>query len=276
MTSTRSASALIGIASCVASFLAGVAYADGFVLVTGVDDPCVMDLPDVPRYRPGMKIGIIGSGVVAQTLGAKLIELGHDVVLGTRDPSKLDDKKNMAATLREWLAQTGDKGRVVTFKDAAAHGELLFNATMGQVSIDALRSAAADKVGGKVLIDTGNELDFSKGTPPRVLASQDQCLGERIQAAFPNLRVVKSLNTVSAPIMVAPKSLAGGDHTLFVSGNDAAAKAAAMEVLKSFGWTDILDLGDISTARGPEMHMAMWIRLWGATGSGLVNIKVVR
>jgi predicted dinucleotide-binding enzyme len=226
-----------------------------------------------------MKIGIIGSGVVAQTLGAKLIELGHDVVLGTRDPGKLDEKKMMAGTLREWLAQTGKgdkKGKVVTFKEAAAHGELLINATHGQASVEALQLAGADKVGGKVLIDVANQLYFSKGMPPGTLASQTNCLAETIQAAFPNLKVVKSLNTIGAPVMVAPQALAGGEHTVFVSGNDAPAKAAVAELLKSFGWKDVLDLGDISSARGPEMYMAMWIRLWGATGSGMINVKVVR
>ena len=226
-----------------------------------------------------MKIGIIGSGVVAQTLGAKLIELGHDVVLGTRDPSKLDEKKNMAVTLREWLAnvsKTGKTGKVATFQEAAAHGDLLINATHGQASIEALKLAGADKVGSKVVIDTANELDFSKGMPPGSLASQTNCLGERIQSAFPNLKVVKSLNTIGAPVMVAPQALAGGEHTVFVSGNDVAAKGAAAELLKSFGWKDVLDLGDISSARGPEMYMAMWIRLWGATGTGMLNIKVVR
>ena len=226
-----------------------------------------------------MKIGIIGSGVVAQTLGTKLIELGHDVVLGTRDPSKLDEKKNMAGTLREWLAAVGKSGKtakVVTFKEAAAHGDLLINATHGQASIEALKLAGADKVGSKVIIDTANELDFSKGMPPGSLASQTNCLGERIQAAFPNLKVVKSLNTIGAMVMVAPQALAGGEHTVFVSGNDTSAKAAVAELLKSFGWKDVLDLGDISSARGPEMYMAMWLRLWGATGTGMMNIKVVR
>jgi predicted dinucleotide-binding enzyme len=222
-----------------------------------------------------MKIGIIGSGVVAQSLGAKLIELGHDVVLGTRDPAKLDDKKNMAGTLREWLTKTS-KGRVATFAEAAAHGELLVSATSGAVSLEALKMAAADKVGPKVLIDTGNILDFSRGMPPRTLAAQDNCLAEQLQAAFPNLRVVKALNTVTAPLMVNPRGLKDGDHTIFMSGNDKAAKAMVAELLTTFGWTDILDLGDLSTARGPEMYMAMWLRLWGATGSGFVNIKVVR
>jgi predicted dinucleotide-binding enzyme len=226
-----------------------------------------------------MKIGIIGSGVVAQTLGAKLIELAHDVVIGTRDPAKLDDKKNMGGTLREWLAgvaKGGKQGKVASFRDAAAHGDLLINATHGQVSIDALKLADAEKIGSKVLIDVANLLDFSKGMPAQVLASQDNCLAERIQTTFPNLKVVKSLNTIGAPVMVAPQALAGGEHTVFVSGNDVAAKAAVAELLKSFGWKDVLDLGDVSSARGPEMMMAMWLLMWRATGTGMVNIKVVR
>jgi len=121
-----------------------------------------------------------------------------------------------------------------------------------------------------------NELDHSKGMPPAVLASQERCLAEKLQAAFPNLKVVKTLNTISAPVMVDPQALAGGEHTVFVSGNDADAKAAVTALLKSFGWTDILDLGDLSSARGPEMYLAMWIRLWGATKTGQLNVKVVR
>jgi predicted dinucleotide-binding enzyme len=112
--------------------------------------------------------------------------------------------------------------------------------------------------------------------PPRSLATQDYCVAEQIQAAFPNLRVVKSLNTVGAPLMINPRGLAGGAHTIFVSGNDKPAKAAVGELLTAFGWTDILDLGDLSTARAPEMYMAMWLRLWGATGTVAVNVKVVR
>jgi 8-hydroxy-5-deazaflavin:NADPH oxidoreductase len=223
-----------------------------------------------------MKIGIIGSGVVAQTLGAKLVELKHEVVLGTRDPKNLDEKKNMAATLRDWLGATQNRATVGTFAEAAAHGDLLVSATSGDKSIAALRLADAGAVGSKVLIDTGNELDFSHGRPPRALAAQDNCLAEKIQAAFPNLRVVKTLNTIGAPVMVNPKAVGGGDHTVFVSGNDKDAKAEVRALLTSFGWSDILDLGDISSARGPEMYMAMWLRLWGATQTGLLNVKVVR
>ncbi len=223
-----------------------------------------------------MKIGIIGSGVVAQTLGAKLIELGHDVVLGTRDPKKLDEKKNMAGTLKEWLAAVKNKGKVVAFPEAVAHGEILINATHGQISVEALKLAGADKVGAKILIDTANELDFSKGMPPAVLASQTRSIGENIQNAFPNLKVVKSLNTIGAPIMVNPKMLKGGDHTIFMAGNDKVAKDKVSDLLKSFGWTDILDLGDISAARAPEMYLSMWVRLYGSLQNGMINIKVQR
>jgi predicted dinucleotide-binding enzyme len=223
-----------------------------------------------------MKIGIIGSGVVAQTLGSKLVEQEHDVVLGTRDPKKLDEKKMFASTLREWQEQNKNRAKIATFADAAAHGEILINATSGQVSIDALKLAAADKVGPKILIDVSNELDHSKGMPPAVLASQERCAAERIQATFPNLKVVKTLNTIGAPVMVNPKAVGGGDHTVFVSGNDPDAKAQVTKLLKSFGWSDVLDLGDIGSARGPEMYLAMWIRLWGATKTGMINVKVVR
>jgi len=223
-----------------------------------------------------MKIGIIGSGVVGQTLGTKWLQLGHDVAIGTRDPAKIDDKKMMATSLREWRAQTGERGKIVSFQEAAAFGDVLVNATGGTVSIEALRAAGADKVGGKVLMDISNELDHSRGMPPRPLASDERCVAEKIQAAFPNLKVVKTLNTIGAVVMVNPKGVAGGDHTVFLSGNDAGAKAQVADLLKAMGWTDILDLGDISSARGPEMYMAMWLRLWGATRTGNINIKVQR
>jgi predicted dinucleotide-binding enzyme len=182
----------------------------------------------------------------------------------------------MAGTLREWLDRVKNKARVVTFKDAAAHGELLINATHGQTSIEALQMADAGNVGPKVLIDVANELDFSKGMPPAVLSSQERCVAERIQSAFPNLRVVKSLNTITATVMVNPKSVKDGDHTVFVAGNDQGAKANVIDLLKTFGWSDILDLGDVSAARGPEMQMAMWVRLMGTLRSPHFNIKVQR
>ena len=223
-----------------------------------------------------MKIGIIGSGVVAQTLGEKLVELGHDVALGTRDPKRLDEKKNMTGTLNEWMAKVKNKAKVVTFKEAATHGELLINATHGQASVAALKMAEADKVGAKVLIDTANELDFTKGMPPRTLASQDRSVAIDIQKAFPNLKVVKTFNTMAAPIMVNPKMIKNGDHSIFLAGNDKEAKAKVTEVLKSFGWTDILDLGSIEAVHGPEMLMGLWVALFSSLQNGMIAIKVQR
>jgi predicted dinucleotide-binding enzyme len=222
-----------------------------------------------------MKIGIIGSGVVAQTLGTKLAELGHEILLGTRDPKKLDEKKNMAGTLNEWLGAIKGKAKVVTFQEAAAQGDLLINATHGQASVEALKIAQADKVGPKVLIDTANELDFSKGFP-LALASESRSVAGDIQAAFPNLKVVKCFNTIAAPIMVDPKMFHNGDHTIVLSGNDGGAKGQVIEILKSFGWTDILDLGDLNAARGQEMYMGLWVRLYGSLKNGMINIKVQR
>lgn len=222
-----------------------------------------------------MKIGIIGSGVVGQTLGTKLVELGHDVVIGTRDPKKLDEKKNLTGTLNEWLKTVNGKAKVATFQEAAQHGELLINATHGQISVEALKMAGVDKVGPKVLIDTANELDFSgKGFP--ALSSGTRSVAINIQNAFPNLKVVKSLNTIGANLMVNPKALKGGDHTIFMAGNDAGAKAQWAEILKAFGWTDILDLGDIQAAHGPEMLMAMWLVLYMSTKNGMIGVKIQR
>jgi 8-hydroxy-5-deazaflavin:NADPH oxidoreductase len=222
-----------------------------------------------------MKIGIIGSGVVGQTLGAKLAELGHDVVLGTRDPGKLDEKKNMAGTLGEWLQAVRGKARVASFRAAAAHGEVLINAVHGQASVEALQAAGAGGAGNKILIDTANELDFSRGFPA-ALASEERSVAGRIQEAFPNLKVVKCLNTLAAPLMVNPKMLKGGDHTVLLAGNDAGAKGKVADLLKAFGWTDILDLGDLSAARGMEMYLGLWVRLYGSLKNGMINIKVQR
>jgi hypothetical protein len=223
-----------------------------------------------------MKIGLIGSAGVAQTLGRKFVALGHDVVLGTREPSKLDDKKPMAGSLREWLEAVKHKAKVATFQEAAAHGEILVNATHGQSSVAALKLAGADQVGAKILIDAANELDFSKGMPPAILAAQDRCLAENIQKAFPNLKVVKAFNMVAASLMIDPKSLGGGDHSFLICGNDAGAKAQVTDILKSFGWSDIVDIGDISAARGLEAYLALWVRLWGTFQTPMVNIKIVR
>jgi predicted dinucleotide-binding enzyme len=227
------------------------------------------------RQDSQMKIGILGSGIVGQTLGAKLIERGEDVVLGTRSPDKLDDKKGMGGSLKDWLAGTKGKGRIATFADAAQHGELVINATSGMVSLEALKLAGEQNLSGKILIDVANPLDFSKGMPPSLTVSNTDSLGEQIQRAYPNAKVVKTLNTTNVGVMIDPAKVAGGDHHLFVSGNDAAAKAEVTRLLNTwFGWKNVIDLGDITTARGAEQLLPIWIRLMGALGTPAFNFKI--
>ena len=224
-----------------------------------------------------MKIGILGSGVVGQTLGAKLVERGEDVALGTRSPDKLEGKRGMGGALDEWLRTTGGKARIASFADAAAHGEIVINATNGAGSLDALALAGARNLDGKILLDVANPLDFSRGMPPSLTVCNTDSLAEQIQRAFPTARVVKTLNTTNAQVMVNPAQVGGGDHDLFVCGNDAAAKARVTELLKQwFGWRTVIDLGDITTARGAEMLLPIWVRLMGALGTPFFNFKIVR
>jgi 8-hydroxy-5-deazaflavin:NADPH oxidoreductase len=222
-----------------------------------------------------MKVAIIGSGIVGQTLGKKLVELGHDVILGTRDPNKLDEAKGWAGSLADWLNAVGNKATVATFAAAAAQGEIVINASHGMASLAILQNAGAENLQGKILIDVANELDFSQGMPPKSLAADTTSLGEKIQAAFPNTKVVKTLNTMSCGVMVNPKQIADGNHTVFVSGNDKGAKAKVTALLQSFGWTDIFDLGDITSARGTEMMMPIWLRAFGKLGNVPYNFKIV-
>ena len=177
----------------------------------------------------------------------------------------------------EWAQGAGDGASEGTFADAAEFGELLINATGGKVSLDALEMAGAENLAGKVLVDVSNGLDFGGGGPPVVGVATDDSLGERIQAAFPDARVVKALNTMNTSQMVAPGSLDESTN-VFVCGDDDGAKAAVIELLETFGWLsgDIIDLGDISAARGAELYVALWVRLMGALGTPAFNIRVVR
>ncbi len=216
-----------------------------------------------------MKIGILGTGMVGVAIGNKLVSLGHEVKMGSRTANN-----EKAVT---WAKAAGAKASQGTFTDAAGFGELLFLCTSGSGSVDALQAAGAANLNGKVLIDISNPLDFSKGMPPTLFTGNTDSLGERAQAAFPGLKVVKTLNTVTAAIMVDPGKLAGGDHHLFLCGNDAGAKATVSEFLKTqFGWKHLLDLGDISQSRGTESFLALWIRMYGALKTADFNIKIVR
>jgi 8-hydroxy-5-deazaflavin:NADPH oxidoreductase len=228
-----------------------------------------------------MKIAILGTGMVGQTLAAALMTKGHDVMVGTR---------NVASS----LASTQPNGygmpafgvwhkdhtqvRVGTFAEAAAFGELLINASSGGASLEVLLLARAGDVGNKVLIDIANDLDFSKGMPPtsRATDAAGAGLAEQIQTKFANLRVVKTLNTMNAFVMVNPGLVAGGDSTVFMSGNDAAAKKTVQSILQAFGWKDIMDLGDIGSSRAVEMLMPIWLKAWGVMGQTPFNFKIAR
>jgi len=213
-----------------------------------------------------MKVGVLGTGMVGQAIGNRLAELGYEVMIGTRDPSQSADK----------LKSKNEAVKVGTFAEAATFGQILFNATNGAGSISALQLAGEPNLNGKVLVDISNPLDFSKGMPPSLLVSNTDSLGEQIQRTFPQLKVVKALNTITANIMVYPQETAGGDHHVFISGNDPEAKEQVIEILRSFGWIHILDLGDITAARGMEMYLPIWLQLWGALGTGMFNIKIMK
>jgi predicted dinucleotide-binding enzyme len=226
-----------------------------------------------------MRVGVLGTGIVGQTLGGEIAEVGHAVMVGTRDveASLARTEPGMAGSppFSEWLAQNPEV-KAGTFAEAAAHGEVLFNATNGSGSLEALRLAGSANLDGKILVDVSNPLDFSAGMPPTLFVSNSDSLGEQIQNAFPGAKVVKTLNTVTAFVMVDPGRVGDGDHHAFVSGNDPSAKAEVTRVLREwFGWKDVIDLGDISTARGTEMYLALWIRLFAALGTPMLNVKVV-
>lgn len=222
---------------------------------------------------------MFGTGMVGQALASRLAELGHDVMIGTRDVvaalarTKPDRYGN--AGFGTWHAEHPEI-KVGTLRETGAHGEILVNATAGAASLEVLRQAGADALAGRVLIDVANPLDFSKGMPPSLSVCNTDSLGEQIQRAFPGLKVVKALNTTNASVMAKPAVVAGGDHTLFVCGNDAEAKAEVTELVRSFGWRDVVDVGDISAARGTEMLLPLWLRLFGALQTPLFNFKIVR
>ncbi|MEP6491475.1 MAG: NAD(P)-binding domain-containing protein [bacterium] len=214
-----------------------------------------------------MRIGIVGTGVVGQTIGSALVKLGHDVTLGAREPTNEKAVK--------WASEQGNRASHGTFADAAAFGEIVFNCTSGMVSVDALTAAGAANLKGKPLVDVSNALDFSHGMPPTLAVCNTDSIGEQIQAAFPDVHVVKALNTMTAPLMVNP-ALLPGEHDVFMSGNDAAAKARVADLLRSFGWRNIVDTGNISTARGTEMLLPIWLRLSGTFKSPMFNFHIAR
>jgi len=230
-----------------------------------------------------MKISIIGTGSVGQTIAAKLIELGHSVMIGTRNvteklaSSAKDSYGN--PPFSEWH-KSNDKVKLGSFSEAAAFGELIFNATHGGSSLDALKSAGAKNLSGKILIEIANPLDFSKGMPPSLLPglNNTNSLGEEIQKAFPETKVVKTLNTMWCGLMVNPKMIGGGDHINYLCGNDPGAKEKVKKILKEFGWKDenLLDIGDITGSRATESLLPIWLRVMGVTNTGAFNFRLVK
>jgi hypothetical protein len=230
-----------------------------------------------------MKIAIIGTGIVGKTIASKLVELNHDVMMGTRNVS---DKLASTATdnygnppFGEWI-KTNSKVKLGSFAEAAAFGELVVNATNGSNSITALILAGTKNLAGKVLIDIANPLDFSNGMPPSLLPglNNTNSLAEEIQKTFPDAMVIKTLNTMWCGLMVNPNLVGNGDHINFISGNNSEAKNKVIKLLNQFGWLDknILDIGDITGARATESLLPIWLKVMGVTKNGAFNFRLVR
>jgi predicted dinucleotide-binding enzyme len=213
-----------------------------------------------------MKIGILGTGIVGQTLGSRLVQLGHDVMMGSRSEAN--------PTAIAWAKKEGHHASFGSFENAASFAEIVFNCTLGSASLDALKQAGSENLGGKILVDTANPLDYTSEIWTLTVCNTDS-LGEQIQRAFPEARVVKTLNTMNCNVMVEPGKLAQITD-VFVSGNDTEAKATVITILRDwFGWHSVIDLGGISTARGVEMFVVLWQDLRNWSSSHRFNIKVV-
>lgn len=225
-----------------------------------------------------MNIAILGTGGVARTLAPAISARGHHVVMGTRDPAATLARvgQDGAASFADWAAQNPEI-TLATFSEAVVDSQAILLAVPGSAAVQVLHAAGTAALGDKILLDITNPLDFSEGFPPTLFISNTDSLGETLQREFPQVRVVKTLNTVNAALMVAPRDLADGDHSLFVSGNDEAAKRQVIAWLGEwFGWQDVIDLGDITTARGTEQLLALWVRLLGTLGTPRFQFKIVR
>ncbi len=217
-----------------------------------------------------MKIGVLGTGMVGNTIATALVTKQHEVRMGSR--SAVNDKAS------QWVSENGENASQGTFADAAQFGEIIFNCTKGEHSIEALMLAGEKNLEGKILVDVSNPLDFSKGMPPTLFLVNDTSLGETIQAAFPGAKVVKTLNTLNCLLMLNPGKVANGDHNLFICGNDDEAKKTVKNLLVDFNWKpdNIIDLGDITNSRGTEQLLPIWIRLYGLLGTGDFNFKIAK
>jgi len=226
-----------------------------------------------------MKVGILGTGSVGRALAEGFVREGHDVLVGTRDVDELmartEPDRMGTPPFAEWLGEHAGVA-VGAFSHVGEHAELLVNATLGTASIDVLRAAGLAEAPGRIVIDASNALDHSGGFPPSLFVVNTDSLAEQIQREFPDARVVKAWNTMTASLMTNPGLLSGGDHSIPICGNDDDARRQVADLLRSFGWRDVVDLGDLTAARGMEAYLLLWLRLYGAAGTPLVNVKIVR
>jgi 8-hydroxy-5-deazaflavin:NADPH oxidoreductase len=209
-----------------------------------------------------MQLAILGTGAVGPALGKAFSRIGHDVVIGTRDPEQTKQREQWA----------GLELLLAAYEDLDA--EVFINATNGAGALAALQ-AVGDALNGKVVIDTSNALDFSRGFPPSLFVSNTDSLAEQLQRELPAARLVKMFNTMANEVMVNPRGLPD-DSTIFVAGNDPAARQTAASLAADLGWTDVFDLGDLTAARGLEMYLPLWVRIFGQLGRAEFNIKLVR
>lgn len=204
------------------------------------------------------RVGVLGSGEVGRRLAAGFRSRGHDVMIGSRDPGKPE--------LREWLSRDGAGIEAGTLAQAAAHGELLVLAVLGNAAEEAIADAGPDNFDGKVVIDAMNPLDLSGGFPPKLSISGEDSLGERIQRALPDAKVVKAFNIIGNPYFVDP-SFSEGQPTMLIAGDDKPAKRIVGDVLTSFGWSNVVDIGGIEGSRELEAICIVWVKIGGTRGS---------
>lgn len=220
-----------------------------------------------------MKIGILGSGDVGRKLGDGLIEIGHEVKIGTRDPNK--------EQIVQWLRNHGNgekqKASVGSFTEAASFEDMVIIATQWDGTINAIKMAdsATKNFAGKIVIDVTNPLDFSKGMPPKLAVGHTDSAGETVQRLLPDAKVIKTFNIVGNPHMVHP-DFPCGPPTMFICGNDEEAKKMIMDsILTPFGW-ETIDIGGIEGARLLEPLAMLWITYYFRTNNGNHAFKLLR
>ena len=212
-----------------------------------------------------MKIAVLGTGSAGRTVAAGLARLGHEVVIGTRDPVATRERADWDSDLP-----------LEEYAVVADGADIVVNATNGQASLVVFDAIGGQQLSGKVVLDLANALDFSGGFPPRMAVDDTDSLAEQIQRAFPQARVVKALNTVTAGVMVDPGKVGDGETTVFAASDDAEARAVVVALLEQLGWRDVVEFEELAAARGLEMWLPLWVRLMARLGTADFNLKVVR